>query len=128
MEKANHNPPGGFTCRSIAAAVFGLGIISGAVYLLNFKLPELVPAVLPTPHIRFYVVMSVFLGVLYLLGTFLVVKFNQKDGTAWGLTGLILFFALAFSKDSAATTNPYNNPTPKENNNNKESGNILSPK
>jgi hypothetical protein len=96
MEKANHNPPGGFTSRSIAAAVFGLGIISGAVYLFNFKLPELVPALLPAQLINFYVVMSVFLSVLYLLGTFLVVRFNQKVGTARGLTGIILFFALIF--------------------------------
>ena len=96
MEKTQHNLSSGFNSRLIPVTIFGLGIVSGAAYLFNFKLHKLAPVPLAATDIFVYVIIFIFLSALYLLGTFLALKFKPKGGIPKSLTGIILFFAVIF--------------------------------
>ena len=96
MEKANHNRSNAFNSRSILFTILGLGIISGIVYLFNFKIAKMIADLWPTTGIQIYVIMVLFLSALYLLGVFLVIKNKSKSGASKSLTGVILFLAVVF--------------------------------
>jgi hypothetical protein len=96
MEKANHKRSSAVSRCSIPNVIFGLGILSGAVYLFNFKIYQLVPELLQTTAIHFYVAMFLFLSALYMLGVFLVLRIKSKSGASPGLVGIILFLAVVF--------------------------------
>lgn len=81
---------------SISAALIGLGIVSGTIYLLNFRLQDLVPQLTGRAEIEVYFFMFLPLSIMYLAGVFLVMRCRASHGNSVGLTAIILLFALLF--------------------------------
>jgi hypothetical protein len=96
MEKRNHKHIISFRSRIVFAAIIGLGILSAAIYLINFKLYDLVPIFSELSGHQLYVIMFLFLSVLYLIGVFLAIKMMPREEESWGLTGIIIFLAIIF--------------------------------
>ena len=68
MEKPSHKKTNSLNSRAVFAAIVGLGALSAAVYLANFKTFELVPGFSGLAGIQRYVIMFLFLSALYLGG------------------------------------------------------------
>jgi hypothetical protein len=96
MERHNYKHTNSFNSRAVFAAILGLGILSAAIYLINFKIYDLVPVFSGLSGILFYVVIFLFLSVLYLIGVFLVIKMLPNEKTLWRLAGIIIFLAIIF--------------------------------
>jgi alpha-1,6-mannosyltransferase len=96
MEGRNLKHTGRLNTRTVAAAVIGLGIPSAAIYWINFKIDDLVPAFSGTEELQLHVSMFLIAGLLYLIGVFLVSKMTSKQENSWRLTGIILFLAVIF--------------------------------
>jgi alpha-1,6-mannosyltransferase len=96
MEKPNHNQLSGPRFRLIHGAIVLLGIVSGAIYLFNFKLAGLVPGLAQPTAIHVYVSLFVILSILYLISVFLILKNKSAIGRSRGLLSIILFFAVTF--------------------------------
>jgi alpha-1,6-mannosyltransferase len=96
MGKPNYKYTKSFRSRTIFAATIGLGMLSAAIYWINFKIYDLVPMFAGPARIQFYVIMFLFLGVLYLAAVFLVVKMMPENKSTWSLTGIIIFLAIIF--------------------------------
>lgn len=96
MANPNHNLSNGIQARLIYAGIVLVGIISGIIYLLNFKLAGLVPDFPHKTAIHVYVSLFVFLSILYWIGVVLILKNKSTIGRSKGLLGIILFFAVAF--------------------------------
>ena len=86
-ESANHKDLNGVKIRKTPAAIIGLGVVSGTVYLFNFNLLNLMPDNLQTTGIQFYVFMNLFLSVLYLVAVLLVLKYRSINGSSIRLVG-----------------------------------------
>ena len=95
-ENAHHKDSKGVKIRKTPAAIIGLGVISGTVYLFNFKLLSLVPDNLQTTDIQFYVFMNLFLSVIYLIAVLLVYRCKSISGSSFSLIGIIIFLAIVF--------------------------------
>ena len=96
MERPNHKIRKSFNSRAVFAGIVGLGSLSAAIYLINFKIHDLVPAFSGLSEIQLYVIMFLFLSALYLCGVFVVLKMIHKDESSWGLTGIIILLAIIF--------------------------------
>ena len=66
MEKPSHKQTKSLNPRTVLAAITGLGILSAVVYLVNFKIHDLVPGFSGLSGIQLYVVMFMFLNALSL--------------------------------------------------------------
>ena len=78
------------------AAMVGLGGVSAAVYLVNFRIQGFVPVFSGLADIQFYVIMFLFLSALYLGGVILVLKLIPNEATSWGLIGIIILLSIVF--------------------------------
>ena len=78
------------------AAITGLGSLSAAIYWINFKIFNLIPALSGLAGIQLYVIMFLFLSLLYLAGVFVVIKLMPEEETSWQLTGIIILLAIIF--------------------------------
>ena len=96
MEKPSHKQTRNLNPRAVVAAIAGLGILSAAVYLVNFRIHGLVPGFSGLSGIEFYVVMFGFLSVLYLGGVVLVLKTTPNVATSRILIGIIILSAIIF--------------------------------
>ena len=96
MERRNHKQTGRFKSRALFTAVVGLGILTAAIYWMNFKIHDLVPLFAARSGIQVYVAIFLFLSALYLTAVFLVVKMVPIGKQSWRLTGTIIFFAVIF--------------------------------
>ncbi len=96
MEKPSHKQIRKLNPRAVLAAIAGLGILSAAVYLVNFRIHGLVPGFSGLSEIEFYVVMFGFLSVLYLVGVVLVLKTIPNGATSRILIGIIILSAIIF--------------------------------
>jgi alpha-1,6-mannosyltransferase len=96
MAKLNPNHPNSFKTRGVFAAVLALGILSAAIYWINFKIYELIPILAGLKQTRLYVIVFLFLSALYLIAVFLVVKMRPDNKKTWRLTGIIIFLAIIF--------------------------------
>jgi len=96
MERRNHKHTNRFKFRAVFAAIVGLGILSAAIYWINFEIYNLVPLFSERSGIQLYVVIFLFLSVLYLTAVFLVIKMIPIEKKSWRLTGTIIFFAIIF--------------------------------
>ena len=76
--------------------IFGLGLISGAVYWLNFDLEKFLPKFLNLSGIFLYLYIALFLNVLYFVGVRLVFKHLVRFGRSKGLVLMIIGFGIAF--------------------------------
>ena len=96
MENPSHKKTKSLNSRAVFAAIVGLGVLSAAVYLANFKTFDLVPGFSGLAGIQRYVIMFLFLSALYLGGVFLILKMIPKKATSWSLIGIIILFAIIF--------------------------------
>lgn len=80
----------------IQTGIFGLGLISGTVYLLNFKLERFMPEFLHLTGIYMYICMALFLNVLYFVGARLVFKHLPRIGRSRILVIMIIGFGIVF--------------------------------
>ncbi|NNL77003.1 MAG: hypothetical protein HKO68_11765 [Desulfobacterales bacterium] len=96
MERHYHKHTNSFNSRAMIAAISGLGSLSAAIYLINFKIYDLIPAFSKLADIQLYVIMFLFLGALYLCAVFVVLKMDFKDQSSWRLTAIIIFAAVIF--------------------------------
>jgi hypothetical protein len=96
MEKPSHNKSNRLGPRSVLAAITVLGVLSAAVYLINFRIHGLIPAFSALSGIQLYVIMFLFLSVLYLAGVVLVLKTIPKEATSWGLILMIVLSSVFF--------------------------------
>ncbi len=96
MERPSHKQTKSLNPRTVLAAITGLGVLSAAIYLVNFRIHDLVPSFSGLSGIQLYVVMSMFLSALYLGGVVLVLKMIPTGATSWGLIGIIVLLAIIF--------------------------------
>ena len=96
MERRNHKHTNRLTSRMVFAAIVGLGILTAAIYWINFKIYNLVPLFAGRSGIQLYVVIFLFLSVLYLTAVFLVIKMMPIEEASRWLSGTIIFFAVIF--------------------------------
>jgi len=96
MERRNLKHINRFKFRAVFAAIVGLGILTTAIYWINFKIYSLVPLFAGRSGIQLYVIIFLFLSTLYLIAVFLVIKIMPIEKQNWRLTGTILFFAVIF--------------------------------
>ncbi len=96
MEKPSHNQTNGLNPRSVFVAIIGLGGVSAAVYLVNFRIHDLVPGFSGLSGIQLYVVIFLFLSALYLGAVVLVLKTIPDEATSWGLIGIIILLSIIF--------------------------------
>ena len=96
MAKPNLNDSIAIHFYWIYAAIVGLAIISGAIYLLNFELHKFVPAIANKTSIHVYVILFLFLCIVYFLGVLLVLKAGSKIERSIHLVVIILFAGVIF--------------------------------
>lgn len=96
MERRNPKYSNRVSSRAVFAATVGLGILSAAIYWINFKINDLIPIFAGLAGIPLYVSMFLFLSALYLVAVFLVVKMMPENIKPWRLTGIIIFLAILF--------------------------------
>jgi hypothetical protein len=96
IERATHETTSRFSLDPVQSGIFGLGLASGSVYLLNFKLEEFLPAFLHLNGIYLYICMSLFLSVLYLIGARLIFAHLNRVGRSKSLVAMIIGFGIVF--------------------------------
>jgi hypothetical protein len=96
MERPNHRPTDGLNSRTGFALITGLGVVSAAVYLINFKIYELVPAFSELSGIQLYVIIFLFLCALYLASAFLIIKLLPAENASRSLILMIVLFGIIF--------------------------------
>ncbi len=96
MERSNHKHTNRLKFHAGFAAIVGMGILTAAIYWINFRFYNLVPLFSGHPGIQLYVVIFLFLSVLYLTAVFLVIKMLPFEKESWRLIGTIIFFAIIF--------------------------------
>lgn len=96
LEKLSHKNKNSFNSRAIFAAVAALGCLSAAIYGINFKIIDLIPALSGLAGIQLYVIMFLSLSLLYLTAVFVVLNLMPGEETSWQLTGIIILLAIIF--------------------------------
>jgi hypothetical protein len=96
MEKPNNKRTNPLKYYPIHAGIVGLGLISGAVYLFNFKLNRLIPELLNRTGIHMFLFLFLFLATLYFIGVYLIFKHMPQVGRSKSLVIIIVFFAIFF--------------------------------
>lgn len=98
MGMANHHHNGSARHQWLAlyCPVAGLAVVSFGLYGLNFRLYRLVPGIGVNTGIHGYVILFLLLGLLYLLGVWVVLKIGVTAAGTGGLVGIILVAAVAF--------------------------------
>ncbi len=80
----------------VQTGVVALGLISGVIYLLNFKLERFMPEFLHLSGIYMYLGMALVLNALYLVGARLVFKHLPRMGRSRTLVMVIICFGTLF--------------------------------
>jgi len=96
MERPSHKQTNSLSPRAALAAISGLGVLSAAIYAVNFKIQGHVPGFSGLSGIQFYVVMFLFLSALYLGSVVLVLKTIPNQVRSWGLIGIIILLSIIF--------------------------------
>jgi len=96
MEKPNNKRTKGLRNHSIHIGIVGLGLISGAVYLFNFKLHGFIPKFLYKTDIHMFLFLFLFLAIIYFIGVYLILNHLSQVGRSKSLLIIIIFFAIFF--------------------------------
>jgi len=96
MEEPSNKRTKGFRNHSIHVGIVGLGLISGGVYLFNFKLHGFIPQVFSKTDIHIFLYLFFFLLMLYFMGIYLIFNQLSQSGQSKSLIVIILFFAVFF--------------------------------
>jgi hypothetical protein len=81
---------------SVQAGIFALGLISGIIYLLNFKLERFMPEFLHLTGIYMYIGLALLLNVPYFVGARLIFKHLPRVGRSKTLVIMIIGFGIIF--------------------------------
>ncbi|MCK4985160.1 MAG: DUF2029 domain-containing protein [Desulfobacterales bacterium] len=73
-----------------------MGLISGAVYLFNFKLHGFIPKFLYKTDIHMFLFLFLFLAIIYFIGVYLILNNISQVGRSKSLVIIIIFFAIFF--------------------------------
>ena len=96
MEKPNNKRTKGLRNHSIHVGIVVLGLISGAVYLFNFKLHGFIPKFLYKTDIHMFLFLFFFLAIIYFIGVYLILNHLSQVGRSKSLVIIIIFFAIFF--------------------------------
>jgi alpha-1,6-mannosyltransferase len=96
MEQPNNKETNTFKHHPLHAGIIGLGLLSGAVYLFNFKLDRLMPEFLYKTDIHLFLSLFLFLAILYFIGVYLIFNYLPQIGHSKSLIVIIIFFAIFF--------------------------------
>ena len=96
MEKLKNKRTKGLRNHSIHVGIVGLGLISGAVYLFNFKLHRLIPEFLYKTDIHMFLFLFLFLAIIYFIGVYLILNHLSQVGRSKSLVIIVIFFAIFF--------------------------------
>ncbi|MGB5745418.1 MAG: glycosyltransferase family 87 protein [Desulfobacterales bacterium] len=96
MERPSHKQTNSLNPRAVLAAITGLGVLSAAIYWVNFRIHGLIPGFSELSSIQFYVVIFLFLSALYLGSVVLVLKAIPNQTTSWGLVAIIILLSIIF--------------------------------
>jgi hypothetical protein len=96
IERLPHKRITEFRPDPVQTGIFGLGLISGTVYLLNFKLERFMPEFLHLTGIYMYICMAFLLNVLYFVGASLVFTHLPRIGRSKILVIMIIGFGIVF--------------------------------
>jgi len=96
IKKPNNKATNPFKHHPIHAGIVGLGLISGAVYLFNFKLDRFMPEFLYKTDIHLFLSLFLFLAILYFIGVYLIFNYLPQIGRSKSLIVIIIFFAIFF--------------------------------
>jgi hypothetical protein len=96
MANLNHTRTNRRSHHPVHAGIVGLGLLSGAVYLFNFKLRRLIPVSFLNTDIHLFLFLFLFLILLYFLGIYLIFNHLPQAGRSRSLVILIIFFAVFF--------------------------------
>jgi alpha-1,6-mannosyltransferase len=83
-------------CHTVHAGILGLGLISGAVYLFNFKLHGFIPKFINKTDIHIFLFLFFFLVIFYFIGVYLILNHLSQIGRSKSLIIIIVFFAIFF--------------------------------
>jgi len=96
MEKPGNKWTMGLRNHSIHIGIVGLGLISGAVYLINFKLHGFIPQFFTKTDIHIFLFLFLFLAIIYFIGIYLIFNKLPQLGHSRSLVVVIIFFAVFF--------------------------------
>ena len=96
MEKPSNKRTKGLRNRSIHIGIVGLGLISGAVYLFNFRLHGFIPKFFNKTDIHIYLFLYLFLAIIYFIGIYFILNQLSQIGRSKSLVIIIIFFAICF--------------------------------
>ena len=96
MEKPSNKKTKGLRNHSIHVEIVGLGLISGAVYLFNFKLHGFIPKFFSKTDIHMFLFLFFFLVICYFIGVYLILNHLSRVGRSKSLIIIIIFFAIFF--------------------------------
>ena len=96
MENRNHRKADGFSVSTVSAFIVGLGILSAAIYWINFRFNDLFPLFPGIENLQLFVILSLFSSLLYLIAIFFIKRMNVNEKTPWQLTVIIIFAAIIF--------------------------------
>jgi alpha-1,6-mannosyltransferase len=80
----------------VHAGIVGLGLLSGVVYLFNFKLCRIMPESLCKADIHLFLYLFFFLVMIYFMGIYLIFNQLSQAGRSRSLVVIIIFFAVFF--------------------------------
>jgi alpha-1,6-mannosyltransferase len=96
MEKPSNKRTNGLRNRSIHVGIVGLGLISGAVYLFNFKLHGFIPKFFSKTDIHIFLFLFLLLAIIYFIGIYFIFNNLSQIGHSKSLVIIIIFFAIFF--------------------------------
>ena len=96
MEEASNKRTTELRNHSIHAGIVGLGLISSAVYLFNFKLHGFIPGLFSKTDIHIFLSLFLLLAIIYLIGTYFILNHLHQIGRSKSLVIIIIFFAIFF--------------------------------
>ena len=96
MEKASNKKTKELRNHSIHAGIVGLGLISGAVYLFNFKLHGFIPRFFSKTDIHIFLFLFLLLAIIYFIGIYFILNQLYLIGRSKSFVIIIIFFAIFF--------------------------------
>jgi alpha-1,6-mannosyltransferase len=96
MEEASNKRTKNLRNHSIHVGIVGLGLISVAVYLFNFKLHGFIPRFISKIDIHIFLFLFLLLAIIYFIGTYFILNHLSQIGRSKSLVIIIIFFAIFF--------------------------------
>jgi hypothetical protein len=96
MEEASNKRTKNLRNHSIHVGIVGLGLVSGAVYLFNFKLNGFIPGLFSKTDIHIFLFLFLLLAIIYFIGIYFILDHLPQIGRSKSLVIIIIFFSICF--------------------------------